>query len=46
MLGAAAMADAHSFFWHGTGHQLLNAKRRAIDSARTSVCLETFTFGS
>lgn len=38
------MADAHSFIWHGTGQSLLEAKLRAIDAARSSVCMETFTF--
>ena len=38
------MADAHSFTWHGTGQSLLEAKLRAIDAARSSVCLETFIF--
>ena len=40
----ADMADAHSFTWHGTGQSLLEAKLRAIDAARASVCMETFTF--
>ena len=38
------MTDAHSFTWHGTGQNLLEAKLRAIDAARFSVCLETFNF--
>ena len=38
------MADAHSFTWHGTGQSLLEAKLRAIEAARSSVCMETFTF--
>jgi len=38
------MTDAHSFTWHGTGQSLLEAKLRAIDAARSSVCMETFTF--
>lgn len=36
------MADAHDFTWHGTGKNLLDAKRHAIDQARSSVRLETF----
>lgn len=40
----ADMADAHSFTWHGTGQSLLEAKLRAVDAARSSVCMETFTF--
>ena len=40
----ADMADAHSFTWHGTGQSLLEAKLRAIDPARSSVCMESFTF--
>lgn len=36
------MPDAHSYTWHGTGKDLLEAKRQAIDTARSSVCLETF----
>lgn len=38
------MADAHSFTWHGTGQNLLESRLRAIDAARSSVCMETFTF--
>ena len=38
------MAEAHSFTWHGTGQSLLEAKLRAVDAARSSVCMETFTF--
>ncbi len=38
------MADTHSFTWHGTGQKLLEAKLRAIDAARSSVCMETFIF--
>jgi cardiolipin synthase len=38
------MADAHSFTWYGTGQGLLDAKLRAIDTARSSVCLEIFIF--
>ena len=38
------MAEAHSFIWHGTGHQLLDAQCRAIAASQTSVSLETFTF--
>lgn len=34
----------HRFTWHGTGRDLLAAKLRAIDSASSSVCMETFTF--
>ena len=30
----ADMADAHSFTWHGTGQNLLEAKRHAIDATR------------
>ena len=40
----ADMTDAHSFTWHGTGRSLLEAKLVAIDAARSSVCMETFTF--
>jgi cardiolipin synthase len=36
------MADAHRFTWHGTGKNLLEAKRHAIDLAQSSICLETF----
>jgi cardiolipin synthase len=36
------MADAHRFTWHGTGKNLLDAKRHAIDQAQASVRLETF----
>ncbi|MBK8475038.1 MAG: hypothetical protein IPL39_01665 [Opitutaceae bacterium] len=38
------MADVHRFTWHGTGQNLLEAKLRAIDGARSSVCMETFYF--
>jgi len=38
------MADAHRFTWHGSGRSLLEAKLVAIDAARSSVCMETFTF--
>jgi cardiolipin synthase len=40
----ADMAAAHSFTWHGTGQSLLECKLRAIDAARSSVCLEMFIF--
>lgn len=40
----ADIAVGHSFTWHGTGQSLLEAKLRAIDAARSSVCVETFTF--
>jgi cardiolipin synthase len=38
------MADTHSLTWHGTGRCLLEAKLRSIDLARSSICMETFTF--
>jgi len=38
------MTPTDRFVWHGTGHVFLEAKLRAIAAARTSVCMETFTF--
>ncbi len=38
------MAATHSFTWHGTGGSLLQAMVQAIGEAKTSVCLEMFTF--
>jgi len=38
------MTPTDRFTWHGTGQSLLEAKLRAIDAARSSVCLETFIF--
>lgn len=40
----AATAVAHRFEWHGTGHNLLEAKLRAIAAAKSSVRMETYTF--
>jgi len=37
-------AGAHSLDWHGTGQALLDAKLRAIEGARSSVRMETYTF--
>jgi len=41
---SADMADAHSYTWHDTGQSLLEAKLRAIDAARSFVCMEMFIF--
>ena len=41
---SAETADAHSFTWHDTGQSLLEAKLRAIDAARSFVCMEMFIF--
>jgi cardiolipin synthase A/B len=38
------MAEAHSFTWHDTGQNLLEAKLGAINAARLYVCLEMFIF--
>ncbi len=40
------MSDTHSHIWHGTGQSLLQGMLQAIAEARTSVCLETFTFSA
>ena len=45
-MNPADMPGPHRFTWHGTGQSLLEAKLRAIDEARSSVRMETFTFSS
>ena len=45
-MNPADLPGAHRFTWHSTGQSLLEAKLRAIDEARSSVRMETFTFTS